>query len=72
MGCCPGRSQRSCKVTWTTFDKALIAALGMALIILNSLAGQAIFSPDVQGYINLALAVLTPVSVYLKKNAPAA
>lgn len=59
-------------MTWTTFDKALIAGLGVALIILNSLAGQAIFSPEVQGYINLGLAVLTPVSVYLKKNAPAA
>lgn len=59
-------------MTWTTFDKALIAGLGMALIILNSLAGQAVFSPAVQGDITLALAVLTPVSVYLKKNAPAA
>ena len=58
-------------MTATTFDKALVAAIGMALIILNSLAGQTVFSPNVQGYINLALAVLTPVSVYLKKNAPA-
>ncbi len=58
-------------MTWTTFDKALVAALGMALIILNSLAGQTVFSPDVQTDINLALAVLTPISVYLKKNAPA-
>lgn len=50
--------------------KAIIAAVGVALIILNSLAGQALFSPQTQGYINLALAVLTPVSVYLKANAP--
>lgn len=58
-------------MTLTSFDKALVAAIGMALIILNSLAGQAVFSPNVQGYINLALAVLTPVSVYLKANKPA-
>lgn len=59
-------------MTLTTFDKAIVAAIGMALIILNSLAGQSVgFSPAWQGYINLALAVLTPVSVYLKANAPA-
>lgn len=58
-------------MTLTSFDKALVAAIGMALIILNSLAGQAVFSPNVQGYINLGLAVLTPVSVYLKANKPA-
>lgn len=57
-------------MTWTTFDKAIVAAIGMALIILNSLAGQTVFSPEVQSYINLALAVLTPISVYLKANKP--
>lgn len=58
-------------MTWTSFDKALIAALGAGLIILNSLAGQTVFSPAIQGDITLALAVLTPISVYLKANKPA-
>lgn len=52
--------------------KAIIAAVGMGLVVLNALAGQSLgFSPSVQVDINLALAVLTPISVYLKANAPA-
>lgn len=59
-------------MTWTTFDKAIVAALGVALLILNSLAGQAVgMSPATQGYVNLGIAVLTPISVYLKANKPA-
>jgi hypothetical protein len=55
----------------TQFDKAIVAFIGMALMILNSLAGQQLFSPDVQGYVNLGIAVLTPISVYAKANKPA-
>lgn len=52
--------------------KAIIAAVGMGLVVLNALAGQSLgFSPSVQVDINLALAVLTPISVYLKANAQA-
>ena len=53
--------------------KAIIAAVGMVLMVLNALAGQSLgLTPAAQGYITLAIAVLTPVSVYLKANAPAA
>jgi hypothetical protein len=52
--------------------KAIIAAIGMALMVLNALAGASVgLSPAAQGYITLAIAVLTPVSVYLKANTPA-
>jgi len=54
------------------YAKSIAAAIGMVLLILNSLAGSSAFGSQAQGYINLAIAVLTPVSVYLVKNAPAA
>lgn len=52
--------------------KAIIAAIGMILLVLNALAGQSVgFTPATQGYVTLAIAILTPVSVYLKANTPA-
>lgn len=49
--------------------KAIIAATGMALVLLNALAGQSAgFTPQTQGYITLGIAVLTPALVWLKAN----
>ncbi len=56
-------------MTWTTFDKALVAGVGMALLVLNNLVGFN-FSPNVHWGINLGIAVLTPMAVYLKANKP--
>ena len=52
------------------YAKAIIGAIGMILVVLNSLAGaSAGFTPQVQGYITLAIAILTPVLTYLQPNA---
>lgn len=56
-------------MTWTTFDKALVAGVGAALLVLNNLVGFN-FSPNVHWGINLGIAVLTPMAVYLKANKP--
>lgn len=51
----------------TKFDKALVAVIGMALLVLNAAAGAAL-PAGWQGPVNLAIAVLTPISVYLVPN----
>jgi len=56
----------------TKYWKGIISALGMLLIVLNALAGQSVgIPPNVQGWITLLIAVLTPTLVVLKKNEPA-
>lgn len=54
---------------FTSFDKAIVAVVGMALLVLNSLAAASVgFTPQTQNYISLAIAILTPIAVYLAKN----
>lgn len=55
----------------TKYDKTIVAVIGMALLALNTVAGSNILTPTQQGIANLAIAVLTPLAVYFKKNAPA-
>jgi hypothetical protein len=58
-------------MTWTSFDKAIVAALPLVLMVLGSLGAMGL-SANAMYWVNLAVAVLTPVLVYLKKNAPPA
>ncbi len=52
--------------------KAIIAAGGMVLVVLNAVAGQSAgLSPQAQGYVTLGIAILTPVLVWAKANEPA-
>jgi hypothetical protein len=56
-------------MNFTTFDKALVAGLPLVLLVLQNLT--AIVPSGAAGWwIGLAVAVLTPVLVYLKNNKP--
>ena len=48
--------------------KGLVAVFGALLILLNSLVGMHFWSPGVAEWISTAIAGLTALAVFLKKN----
>lgn len=54
----------------SSYAKAIVAAIGMILLVLNSLLGaSAGLNANAQNYISLAIAILTPIAAYLQPNA---
>lgn len=58
-------------MTFTTFDKAIVAALPLVLMLLQNLTNFGL-GAGAMWWVGLAVAALTPVLVYLKNNAPPA
>ena len=52
----------------TSIDKALVAGLGMVLIVLNALAGSSTLPAGWSPWVTLGIAVLTPIATYAIPN----
>lgn len=58
-------------MTFTTVDKFLVAALGGILLLLNTVVAPGFLPEPYHTWATVAVACLTPLGVYLKRNAPA-